>query len=140
MNYGRVPPPILNIDNELRSTTYQMWKASWLDFFDKAKMHDSEGLTFLKEQSINNKGLKNLIAVCESVQAAFELLDTQFGDKEAELRLIKSQICDHPMLSDNYDFEYQIGVVQKFYNMSLSLTDCSSPKGKTFMLWNLTIP
>ena len=76
MNYGRVPPPILTLDNELRSTTYQLWKASWLDFFDKAKMHDSEGLTFLKEQSINNKGLKNLISVCESVQAAFELLDT----------------------------------------------------------------
>ena len=28
MNYGRVPPPILNLDNELKSTTYQMWKES----------------------------------------------------------------------------------------------------------------
>ena len=28
MNYGRVPPPILTLDNELRSTTYQLWKAS----------------------------------------------------------------------------------------------------------------
>ena len=67
MNYGRVPPPILTLENELRSTTYQLWKASWLDFFDKAKMHDSEGLTFLKEQSLSDKGLKNLISVCESV-------------------------------------------------------------------------
>ena len=24
MNYGRVPPPVLNLDNELRSTTYQL--------------------------------------------------------------------------------------------------------------------
>merc|ERR1711989_162890 len=67
MNYGRVPPPVLTLDNELRSTTYQLWKASWLDFFDKAKMHDSEGLAFLKEQSISDKGLKTLISVCESV-------------------------------------------------------------------------
>ena len=24
MNHGRVPPPVLNLDNELRSTTYQL--------------------------------------------------------------------------------------------------------------------
>ena len=59
MNYGRVPPPILSLDNELRSTTYQLWRANWWDFFEKAKMHDSEGLTFLKEQSILDKTLKN---------------------------------------------------------------------------------
>ena len=44
MNYGHVPPPILNLDNELRSTTYQLWKINWLQFFGKAGMHDSEGL------------------------------------------------------------------------------------------------
>ena len=76
MNYGRVPPPVLNLDNELRSTTYQLWKASWLDFFDKAKMQDSEQLAFLKEQSILDKTLKNLISVCESVSSAFGLRDT----------------------------------------------------------------
>ena len=73
-------------------------------------MHDSEGLAFLKEQSIPDKTLKNLVSVCESVQSAFDLLDTQFGDKEAELRIIKSHICNNPMLNDNYDFEYQIEV------------------------------
>ena len=113
MNYGRVLPPILNLDNELRSTTYQMWKASWLDFFDKSKMHDSEGLAFLKELSIPDKTFKNLVSVCESVQSAFILLDTQFGDKEAELRIIKSHICNNPMLTDNYDFDYQIEVLKK---------------------------
>merc|ERR1712240_512543 len=137
INYGRVPPPILTLDNELRSTTYQLWKASWLDFVDKAKMHDFEGLTFLKEQSINNKGLKNLKAVCESVQAAFELLDTQFGDKEAELRLIKSQICDHPMLSDNYDFEYQISVVQKILQYVTIFNRLFLPQGEDFHAFEL---
>ena len=64
-------------------------------------MHDSEGLTFLKEQSITDKTLKNLVSVCESVHSAFILFDTQFGDKEAELRIIKSHICDNPILTDN---------------------------------------
>ena len=137
INYGRVPPPILTLDNELRSTTYQLWKASWLDFVEKAKMHDSEGLTFLKEQSINNKGLKNLISVCESVQAAFELLDTQFGDKEAELRLIKSQITDHPVLSDNYDFEYQINVVQKILQYVTIFNRLFLPQGEDFHAFEL---
>ena len=40
MNYGRVPPPILSLDNELRSSSYQMWKANWLDFMEKSIMHD----------------------------------------------------------------------------------------------------
>ena len=68
-------------------------------------MHDSEGLTFLREQFIIDKALKNLISVCESVDSAFVLLDTQFRNKEAEIRIIKSHICDNPMLTDNYDFE-----------------------------------
>ena len=67
-----------------------------------------EGLAFLKEQSILDKTLKNLVSVCESVDQAITLLDTQFGDKEAELRIIKSHICNNPMLTDNYDFDYQI--------------------------------
>lgn len=75
-------------------------------------MHNSEGLAFLKEQSILDKTLKNLVFVYESVQSAFTLLDTQFGDKEAELRIIKSHICDNPMLTDKYDFDYQIEVLK----------------------------
>ena len=137
MNYGRVPPPVLTLDNELRSTTYQLWRGSWLDFFEKAKMHDSEGLAFLKEQSITDKGLKTLISVCESVPSAFELLDTQFGDKEAELRLIKSQICDHPMLTDNYDFDYQIGVVQKILQYVTIFNRLFLPQGEDFHAFEL---
>ena len=137
MNYGRVPPPVLNLDNELRSTTYQLWKASWLDFFDKAKMHDSEGLAFLKEQSILDKTLKNLISVCESVSSAFELLYTQFGDKEAMLRLLKSHICDNPMLTDNYDFEYQIEVVKKILQYVTIFNRLFLPQGEDFHAFEL---
>ena len=64
-------------------------------------MHDSEGLAFLREQSIIDKTLMNLISVCESVDSAFVLLDTQFGDEEAELGIIKSHLCDNPMLTEN---------------------------------------
>ena len=67
----------------------------------------------MREQSITDKTLKNLISVCESVDSAFVLLDIQFGDKEAELRIIKSHICDNPMLTDNYNFEYQIEILKK---------------------------
>ena len=69
-------------------------------------MHDSERLAFLKEQSIPDTTLKNLVSARESVKSAFDLLYTQFGDKQAELRIIKSHICNNPMLTDNYDFDY----------------------------------
>ena len=65
------------------------------------------------ENFVAAQTLKNLVSVCESVNSAFILLDTQFGDKEAELRFIKSQICDNPMLTDNYNFDYQIKVLKK---------------------------
>ena len=102
-------------------------------------MHDSEGLAFLKEQSILDKTLKNLVSVCKSVQSAFDLLDTQFGDKEAELRIIKSHICNNPMLTYNYDFGYQIEVVKRFCSMLPSLIDCSFPKERTSMPLNLIV-
>ena len=72
INCGRVLPPILSLDNELRSTSYQMQKANWLDFFEKSKMHDSEGLAFLKEQSIPDKTLKILfLFVSQWIQLLF---------------------------------------------------------------------
>ena len=67
-------------------------------------MPDSDGLSFLKEHSIPDQNLKNLIAICENVDSAFALLDTQFGDKAGEVRQIKRQICELPILPDNYDF------------------------------------
>ena len=76
-------------------------------------MHDSERLSFLKEQYIPHLHLKELIAVCDSVDNAFALLDTQFEDKTAELRFIKRKICELPMLSPNYDFEHQLKVLKK---------------------------
>ena len=100
-------------------------------------MHDSEGLAFLREQSILDKTLKNLISVCESVPSAFELLDTQFGDKEAELRLIKSHICDNPMLTDNYDFEYQIEVVKKILQYVTIFNRLFLPQGEDFHAFEL---
>ena len=112
-----------------------MWKASWLDFFDKSKMHDSEGLAFLKEQSILDKTLKNLVSVCESVQSTFDLLDTQFGDKEAEWRIIKSNICNNPMLTDNYDFEYQIEVLKKILKYITIFNRLFSPQEDFHTFW-----
>ena len=137
MNYGHVPPPILNLDNELRSTTYQLWKINWLDFFGKAGMHDSEGLQFLRDQSILDRTLKNLISVCETVSSAFELLDTQFGDKEAEMRITKTHICDNPVLTDNYDFEYQIEVVKKILHYITIFNRLFLPQGEDFYAFEL---
>ena len=57
--------------------------------------------------------LKELVAVCNSVASAFALLDTQFGDKTVKLRITKRQICELPMISDNYEFEHQLKVLKK---------------------------
>ena len=75
-------------------------------------MPDSDGLSFLKEHSIPDQNLKNLIAICENVDSAFALLDTQFGDKAGEVRQIKRQICELPILPDNYDFDVQLNVLK----------------------------
>ena len=48
-NYGRVPPPVLHLEKELRIATYQLWKTNWLDFFRRNNMPNSDGLSFLKE-------------------------------------------------------------------------------------------
>lgn len=67
-------------------------------------MNESEGLSFLKVQSAPDEGLKSLISPCDSVDAAFTLLDTQFSYKASELRVLKKQICALPMLKENYDY------------------------------------
>merc|ERR1712240_288489 len=112
-NYGRVPPPVLHLEKELRIATYQLWKVNWLDFFKRNNMPDSDGLSFLKEHSIPDQNLKNLIAITNSVESAFALLDTQFRDKAGEIRQLKRQICKLPMLPDNYDFELQLKVLRR---------------------------
>ena len=68
--------PILNADKELEISSYEMWKDNWLNFFHITQMPDSYGLSFLKEQSIPVQKLKDLIAVGDSVESAFALLDT----------------------------------------------------------------
>ena len=47
-NYGRVPPPVLHLEKELRIATYQLWKTNWLDFFRRNNMPNLDGLSFLK--------------------------------------------------------------------------------------------
>ena len=47
----------------------------------KSQMFESEGLAFLKEQSVPDPNFKSLIALCDSVDSVFTLLDTQFSDK-----------------------------------------------------------
>ena len=71
------------------------------------------GLSFLKEQSVPDQGLKSLISVCDFVEAAFALLDTQFSDKASELRVLKKQICALPMLKENYYFEHKTTILKK---------------------------
>ena len=78
--YGRVQPPTLHLEQELRSCTFYIWKTQWIKFYDKSQMFESEGLAFLKEHSIPDPNLKMLISLCESVDAVFELLNTQFSD------------------------------------------------------------
>ena len=91
-------------------------------------MPDSDGLSFLKEHSIPDQNLKNLIAICESVESAFALLDTQFGDKAGEVRQIKRQICELPILPDNYDFEVQLNVLKKILRYLTLFTRLFSPE------------
>ena len=55
---------------------------------------------------------KDLKYVCDSVENAFALLDTQFGDRNDELYTVKSKITDKEMLPLNYDFEMQIGILK----------------------------
>ena len=113
INYGHVHPPILHLDTELRSSLYELWKVQWRDFFHKSQMFENEGLLFLKEQSVPDPNLKSLIALCDSVDSVFTLLDTQFSDKATELRVLKKHICGLPMLKENYDFEHQTTILKR---------------------------
>ena len=76
INYGRVHPPTLHLEQELRSCTYELWKNQWKDFYEKFQTFESEGLAFLKEQSVPDPHLKGLISLCDSVDSVFTLLDT----------------------------------------------------------------
>ena len=51
INYGRVHPPTLHLEQELRSCTFEIWKKRWKDFYNKSQMFEREGLAFLKEHS-----------------------------------------------------------------------------------------
>ena len=66
-------------------------------------MFESEGLAFLKEHSIPDPNLKMLISLCDSVDAVFELLNTQFSDKGTDYRILIKYICGLPALKENYD-------------------------------------
>ena len=113
INYGRVHPPTLHLESELKSCTFEIWKKQWRDFYDKSNMFESEGLEFLKEHSVPDPGLKHLIALCETVDAVFELLSTQFSDKGTDYRILVKYICGLPALKENYDFQHQQTVIKK---------------------------
>ena len=61
-------------------------------------MPDSGGVIFLKEHSLPTD-LKRLIQVCPDIESIFKILDTQFGDKTNELRILKRNIIQVPMLT-----------------------------------------
>ena len=65
INYGRVHPSSLHLDPELRSSIYELWKTQQREFYEKSQMFKSEGLAFLKEQSVPDPHLKGLIALCD---------------------------------------------------------------------------
>merc|ERR1711895_309191 len=113
INYGRVHPPTLHLESELRSFTFEIWKKQWQDFYEKSNMFESEGLAFLKEFSVPDPGLKQLIALCETVDTVFELLSTQFSDKGTDYRILVKYICGLPALKENYDFQHQQNVIKK---------------------------
>ena len=113
INYGRVHPPTLQLESELKSCTYTIWKKQWLDFYDKSNMYESEGLAFLKEFSVPDPHYKQLISLCETVNAVFELLGTQFSDKGTDYRILVKYICGLPALKENYDFQHQQNVIKK---------------------------
>ena len=76
-------------------------------------MFENEGLAFLKEHSVPDPALKQLIALCETVDAVFELLNTQFSDKGTDYRILVKYICGLPALKENYDFQHQQTVIKK---------------------------
>merc|ERR1712115_354072 len=113
INYGRVHPPTLQLESELRSCTFMIWKKQWLGFCEKSNMYESEGLAFLKEFSVPDPHYKQLISLCETVNAVFELLGTQFSDKGTDYRILVKYICGLPALKENYDFQHQQNVIKK---------------------------
>merc|ERR1712240_278092 len=113
INYGHVHPPTLHLEQELRSCTFVIWEKQWRDFFIKSNMFESEGLAFLKEHSVPDPNLKALISLCDSVDAVFELLNTQFSDKGTDYRILAKYICGLPELKENYDFQHQQIVIKK---------------------------
>ena len=76
-------------------------------------MFESKGLAFLKEHSVPDPNLKALISLCDSVDAVFELLNTQFSDKGTDYRILVKYICGLPALKENYDFQHQQIVIKK---------------------------
>ena len=64
------------------------------------------------ESSISIQKYMEIIYVCDTVDSAFALLDTQFGVKNNELYTVKSKITYKEMLPLNYNFEMQIGIVK----------------------------
>ena len=84
-----------------------------MDFYDKSQMFEREGLAFLKGHSVPNPNLKILISLCDSVDAVFELLNTQFSDKGTDYRILIKYICGLPALKEIYDFQHQQIVIKK---------------------------
>ena len=75
-------------------------------------MPDLDALSFLKDSSITIKKFKDMINTCETVPAVFQLLDIFFGDKHNELRVIKRNIVQIPMLPMDYSYSTQLNSIQ----------------------------
>ena len=111
-NYGKVLPPVLHWDSELPSCVYKQWKAAFFDFTKRHNMPTMDALSFLKDSSIAIKKYRDLISTCETVTSVFQLLDIFFGDKHNELRIIKRNIIQVPMLSMDYSYTSQLNAIQ----------------------------
>ena len=100
------------IDPELPTSGYRAWKKQWFDFQKRHGMSDEDAISFLKGDSISDSNYKRLIQVCESLDSIFQVLDTQFGDCTNELRIIRKNIVELPILPDYYDYNKQIDVLK----------------------------
>ena len=84
-------------------------------------------MSFLKGDSIGDPNYRRLISVCESMESIFQILDTQFGNLTNELRIIRKNIVELPILPDFYDYNKQIDVLKHILKYLIIFNKLFSP-------------
>ena len=103
--YPQIHPPRLEIEVEIPSICFKLFKTTFVSYQGNHEISNGDALILLKEKSIPAGPLHELISTSETLQEAFELLDTQFGSPLDEIPILKSKIIDKEILSLDYTIE-----------------------------------